>query len=98
MEGEQKNPPPWREVVLLVLAVNQILMAANTRRVDQEVWKTVVQQDQRLNRFAQHLIEHQKNDILYKRTINKVVVEENRVFEEWIQKLEDFLNMNCNKN
>ncbi len=96
MEGEQKNLPPWREVALLVLAINQILMVVNTRQADQELWKTVVQQDQRLNQFAQHLIEHQKNDILYKTALNKAVEKETRVLEEWIQKAEDFLNEGCN--
>ena len=99
MESEKKNPrfPDWKIWTITLLVSSQVATVFQVRQANQELWKAVVQQDQRLNQFAQYLIENQKNDILYKTALNKVVEKETYVLEEWIQKIEDFLNEGCNR-
>ena len=72
---DKKNPHPWRAWILTALIVNQILTAIQIRQANQELWKTVIQQDKNLVQIGEYLIEHQQNDILYKTIINHLVQE-----------------------
>lgn len=106
MEGEKKNPrfPDWKIWTITLLVSSQIATVFQVRQANQELWKAVVQQSQELVQqkqeliqLGQRLIEHQQNDILYKTALNKVVEKETYVLEEWIRKIEDFLNEGCNR-
>lgn len=72
---DKKNPHPWRAWILTALIVNQILTAIQIRQANQELWKTVIQQDKNLVQIGEYLIEHQQNDILYKTIMNHLVQE-----------------------
>ena len=91
MDSEKKNPSQWKEWILILLMVTQILTIAYFRQENQELWNAVVQQSQELVQqkqelvqLGQRLIEHQQNDILHKTSLN-------RLLENWIQ------NPTCSK-
>ena len=77
MDSEKKNPhfPDWKIWILTSLVASQVVTAFQVRQANQALWKAVIQQDENLVQLGQYLIEDQQNDILYKTTLNQIVLE-----------------------